>query len=238
MTDPQPQARGADAGSPDAEPITAVDVRVRPYEPRDRDAIRRLACDTADRGEPVERFFPDRELVAELLTRYYTDYEPGSTWVADVGDQVVGYVTGCLDTRRYQHTMYARIVPRAIYRAVLRGTLLAPETWRLVWASAFTLLRGGLQRRVPLDRYAAHLHINLRNEFRGRRLGARLVHCFLDQAKRAGATGIHVGVRGDNPRACRLFERLGFTVLQRCPVLAPRSGQYIQYHTVVYARAL
>src|SRR3989442_159990 len=48
-------------------------MQVRLYEPRDRAAVREICCDTADSGEPVETFFPDREGFADVLTRYYTD---------------------------------------------------------------------------------------------------------------------------------------------------------------------
>jgi hypothetical protein len=50
-------------------------VVIRPSEQRDREAVREICCDTADGGERVESFFPDREVFADLLTLYYTDYE-------------------------------------------------------------------------------------------------------------------------------------------------------------------
>ena len=81
---------------PDATPSLLI----RVYRPDDRDAVRTVACDTADRGEPVEGFFRDREVFADLLTRYYTDWEPQSLWVAEAEGRVIGYLTGCLDTRR------------------------------------------------------------------------------------------------------------------------------------------
>ena len=214
------------------------DVRIRPYELRDRQAIRQLACDTADRGEPVERFFPDRELAAELLTRYYTDDEPGSTWVAEADGRVVGYLTGCLDTRRYRRAMACRIVPGAVTRAIRRDTLCAPQTWRLLFAAICTAIRGGFRRCVPLDRFAAHLHVNLDGTFRGQQLGVQLVERFVHQARVAGARGIHISVRGDNLRACRLFERLGFLEWRRCPVIMPRLGRFVLHHTIVYAKPL
>ena len=67
-----------------------TDLRIRPYEPRDRAAVRQICCDTADAGQPVERFFPDREVIADLLTNYYTQFEPQSAFVADNGSGAVG----------------------------------------------------------------------------------------------------------------------------------------------------
>ena len=49
-------------------------IAVRPFEPRDRQAVRVICCDSADRGKPIEDLFPDRDLAADVLTAYYTDY--------------------------------------------------------------------------------------------------------------------------------------------------------------------
>ena len=68
-------------------------VNIRLYESRDRAAVRRICCETADNGGPVEGFFRDRELVADLVTRYYTDFEPESCWVAEVA----GAMSACSD---------------------------------------------------------------------------------------------------------------------------------------------
>ena len=96
---------------------------VRRYEPRDRAAVREICCDTADAGAPVERFFPDREVFADVLSRYYTDFAPATTWVAEQDGRVVGYLTGCLDTRRFLQTTAIRIVPAALLKALLHGSL-------------------------------------------------------------------------------------------------------------------
>lgn len=69
-------------------------INIRPYNLKDRAALRTLCCDVADRGGPIENFFPDRDFAADLLTGYYTDYEPnrllwlsvmGAWWVISTG---------------------------------------------------------------------------------------------------------------------------------------------------------
>lgn len=93
--------------------------------------IRQIACDTADMGEPVENFFGDREVVGDLLTRYYTDYESESLWVAEYEGKVIGYLTGCLDTHRYFRIMGFCLLPQIIIKSILRGVFLRQDTWRL-----------------------------------------------------------------------------------------------------------
>lgn len=184
---------------------------IRPYRGSDREAVRRICCETADKGEPVEQFFRDREVFADLVTRYYTDQEPGSAWVAESGGRVAGYLTGCLDTRRYWRAVRLRIVPAALARALARGTFLHRETGRLFVKGVRAFLRGDLRRPVDLARYPAHLHINILRELRGRHAGRLLMERFIGQCRAAGVRGVHLVTRADNADAHRFFERMGFT---------------------------
>jgi GNAT superfamily N-acetyltransferase len=191
------------------------DVVIRPYEPKDRAAVRQICCDTADGGEPVERFFPDREVFADLITRYYTDYEPQSTWVAERDGQAVGYLTGCLDTRRFLRLMAWRFGPLILLKAIARGTLWHPQVVKLLSANLGGWLRGGFRKGVSLREYPAHLHIDLQKDARGQRVGHRLIERFVQQVTDAGLHGIHAGVSADNKQGCRFFEAAGFIPLAR-----------------------
>ena len=66
------------------------DILIRSYEARDRETVREISCDTAERGNPVETYFKDREVTADFLTSYYTEYEPISAWVAEYQGRIVG----------------------------------------------------------------------------------------------------------------------------------------------------
>ena len=64
---------------------------IRQFLPKDREALRTICCDTADMGEPIEHFFPERESAADLLTAYYTDFEPESTFVAELDEKILQF---------------------------------------------------------------------------------------------------------------------------------------------------
>jgi ribosomal protein S18 acetylase RimI-like enzyme len=179
-------------------------MNIRRYEPRDRAAVREIACDTAD----VD--WPDREILADVLTRYYTDFAPQYSWVAEMDGEVVGYLTGCVDTRRYLRTMAARIVPAALLKALARGCLgrLGPLLRRP---------KGDFRRTQILAEYPAHLHINFRRPYRGRGGGGELMGQFLRQAAEAGVAGVHAGVSETNTAGRRFFEKSGFVALGREP---------------------
>lgn len=213
-------------------------IAIRPYQPRDRSAVRTLACDTADRGRPLERFFADRDLAADLLTRYYTDDEPQASWIAEDDGHVIGYLTGCLDSQRCRRAVAWRIAPAAVLRGLCHRALWSARTWRLLVAAVRTGLAGGFRRAIPLDRYPAHLHVNVQERFRAQQVGTRFIERFLAQASEAGARGIHVSVRADNVPACRVFQRLGFTELSRHPAVFPDGDVYRPHDTIIYGKRL
>ena len=211
-------------------------VAIRPYEPRDRPAVREICCDTADNGGPMESFFPDRELLADLVTRYYTDYEPQSAWVAERDSAVVGYLTGCLDTARFRRVMAWRIVPVLLGKALARGTPWHPQVRALLRANAGDWFRGGLRSGVSLAEYPAHLHVDLLAATRGLGVGRALMARWFDQVRAAGLRGIHAGVNADNTDGCRFFEAMGFTVLDRQSRMRLPDGRQVE--TLIYGRLL
>ena len=216
-------------------PDASTPVIVRRYEPADREAIRRICCETADRGEPVEHFFRDREIFADLLLRYYLEQEPQATWLAEFEGRVIGYLTGCLDSRRYQRVMTWRIVPSAVCKAIGRGVLRHPQTWALLQGGAAVWLQGGFAHHVPLQAYPAHLHVNVLEKFRGRTAGRQLIERFCEQVRAAGLGGVHAVARGDNPPACAFFERMGFSQVSRHPTTLFTGSLH---YTVIYGKRL
>jgi len=60
-----------------------TDAVIRSYRPSDRDAVRRLCCETGYLGEAIDDVFQDRQLFADYLTSFYTDWEPESAFVLE-----------------------------------------------------------------------------------------------------------------------------------------------------------
>jgi len=216
----------------------ASNIIVRSYQSQDREAVRQMACDTADMGEPVENFFGDRGVVADLLTRYYTDYEPGSLWVAEYERKVIGYLTGCLNTRRYFRVMVWSLLPRVVIKSILRGVFLRQDTWRLFRASIRTGWIGGFRWHIPLDKYPGHLHVNVEKGFRSQNVGKRLVRRFIEQVKEVGLPGIYLAVREDNVGGRKFFEHLGFIELSRYTTVYAQKGPHKVIYAIVYGKEM
>jgi ribosomal protein S18 acetylase RimI-like enzyme len=214
--------------------MTSASHRVRLYQAADRPMIRKIACDTADRGEPVENFYSDREIIADLITRNYTDYEPESLWVAEGEGRVGGYLPASLAPRRYWKVTARRLLPALLTKALIRGAFFRRETWDLLHAMLKTAWAGGFKRDIPFDDYPAHLHINLDRNVRGVGIGRRLVEQFVEQARAQGARGVHLATRLDNVAGCGFFERVGFSELGRYPFVYRDAAGFQDGYIVVY----
>jgi len=165
---------------------------IRPYTPADREAVRRICCDTAYRNEGAELYFEDREIHADYWSSYYTDVTPEEVRVIEQGGEVVGYFFGCPDSRAHRRAMARRIVPRAIARALWRlatGRYKDPKSRRYL---RFMLTKApGEEPRIDIDRFPAHYHFNVTDAGRGHRLYSTLVLAFLDRLEARGITRLH-----------------------------------------------
>ena len=180
---------------------------IRAYQPRDREAIRRIAFETGYMGESIAWLWRDRESFADLITRYYTDREPGSIWVTEREGVVLGYLTGCIESAQARGSSL-----REIGRLLARGGLFAPGFGAFLGRAVVDSLRDRSSREEVLSdsRWPAHLHIDLLPEARGRGLGRRLMGQWLAQLRSLGSPGLHLGTFAENHAAIRFFEGCGF----------------------------
>lgn len=180
----------------------------RPYQPSDRSAVRELAYNTAELGE--RSTFPDFHLQTDLLTRYYTDHEPGSIWILEQNGKAVGYLTGCLNTKKFVNWLRGRGNALTVFHVLFRN-FYRPAIWQWARARVRALKEGGAHRAEWVGPYPAHLHMNLAREARGAGAGRQLLEKFIDQCAAAKVPGIHLSTRGDNTAAQRFFEKNGFS---------------------------
>ena len=59
-----------------------MSLKIRPYSPSDRQAVRDICCDTGFMGKPIDPIYIDRDAFADFFTGYYTDLEPENALVA------------------------------------------------------------------------------------------------------------------------------------------------------------
>ncbi|MDD5198679.1 MAG: hypothetical protein PHC88_02665 [Terrimicrobiaceae bacterium] len=184
---------------------------IRNYEPRDREAVRRLCCETGYLGRAIDPVFEDRELFADYLTSYYTDWEPESSFVVMHDGVVKGYLLGSRRPLRQQfHDFFLN------FSLLARG---ARRYWTYSRASRDFIgwvLRNSWREVPAAPRRTAHFHMNLLPEAQGLAGVRELVNRYLAYLRAAGEKAVYGQmVTFDSRRGSRLFERYGFEVLER-----------------------
>ncbi len=190
-----------------------MSLTVRPYEPTDRDAVRRICCDTGFSGQPVDPLFCDREVFADYLTRYYTDWEPESAFIAEDGGKVVGYLIGSIRPQRYKWAqafiMAVQVAPKVIWRLASGQYNQASRNF-LWWC-----MTQGPKQTPNAPKNCGHLHFNLLTDYRAQGaaggVGARLLVPFVKWAQYNGLKKVYGQIQTtDDRRTERVFNKFGF----------------------------
>ena len=194
-----------------------ADLIVRPYHATDREALFRIGADTAFFGEPIEAYMEDRNVFLEAFYAYYTDVEPEYAWVACADGQIVGFITGCVDSKA-RNAKYARfILPRLLGKVFTGKYRFGRRSFGYFGGLIGGVLRGEFTR-VDWNTYPAHLHINVDSAWRGYKLGQRLMQAYLDQLRSLGVKGVYLDTTTLNEAACRMYEKFGFQIVDARPV--------------------
>ncbi|MFZ5808732.1 MAG: GNAT family N-acetyltransferase [Chloroflexota bacterium] len=202
---------------------------IRPYESFDREAVFKVAADTAFFGEAVEEFIEDRALFCDSFCAYYTDLAYDMCWVAEADQMVVGYLLGCTQTRLMWAGFREKILPRLIRNFVMKKYHLGHLTWTYLKSIARANF---FHETTAVDDklYPAHLHVNLDRAYRGMGIGRELIEAFLSQLRERGVAGVHLKTTSENVAACALYEKMGFQLLdsRRTKMWRPWLGRDIE----------
>jgi GNAT superfamily N-acetyltransferase len=187
---------------------------VRPYTPADRDDIRQLCYETGYLGKPVDVFFKDRDLFADLFTKPYLDHESEWGLVAESEGRVVGYLLG--STRSYfdllQMSSGFQTTVKMLLRLVLGRYNSHPRSRRFIrW-----LLMSGFWEQPKHPRNSAHLHFDLHEGYRGRGIARKLWTDYEGRLKQAGIKRCYGAFFSHPKRRPELaYARYGFSVFDR-----------------------
>lgn len=170
----------------------------------DRASLGRIAYDTGYFGASAERYFPDRELFADLWVGPSLGGAGRCNLVAESAGEVVGYILGIRDPRAYRRH-FVRVAPALLGR-LLRGDY--PQ-WRGCLPYLLRLARYPA-KSAPAREFPAQLHINVLAAARGRGLGRELLAAHLDCLGHEGVGGVQLSTTRENEAALRLYEAFGF----------------------------
>lgn len=182
-------------------------VELRPYRPDDLEALYDICLVTGDSGRDASPLHKDRKVIGHLYSAPYGVLEPEQVFVAEDEQGVAGYVVGTHDTDAFAAKLERDWWPalREYYAAIPATALTAADKMRI---AAITT-----PDTNPADivaAYPAHIHMNLLPRLRGQRVGTRLLQLWIDQAKAAGVSGIHLGANAGNAGGIAFWQAGGF----------------------------
>ncbi len=187
------------------------DIKIRKYLKSDRQAVRKIACDTAFLGKPVENFFEGRDFIADFLTAYYTDYEPLSCFIAEVDSNITGYLIGTIDESMMIKTLIFKILPKSFFKSFFRGIFFKKKNIIFFCWNIYSFFKGQFFPAVDLKNYPALLHINFSADHRGKGFGAKLLKAYLDYLNSKNIPGVHLTTHSE--KAGGFFEKNSFKLL-------------------------
>jgi len=188
------------------------EIVIRKYKKNDKASVREIACDTAFMGEPAEKFFIGREFLADFLTLYHTDYEPQSTFIAEKGGKVIGYLSGAKNEKRMDLIFIFKVFPKAALKLIFKGYIFNKNNFLFILFSIYSFLRGEFYNPAFIQKdYPAVLHINVDKNFRSLGIGEKLIEAYLNYLKKEKIKGVHLTTQSE--KSFKFFEKAGFKIL-------------------------
>jgi ribosomal protein S18 acetylase RimI-like enzyme len=142
---------------------------------------------------------------------------PNTCFVLDDGNgRAVGYIIGTPSTtelvKKWEDVLIPVVDPKLVPRPVPgQEDPNEPEIVRGMKKAIYEAECSMLQSKPHLlERYPAHLHIDILPEYQRKGWGSQLMKVFLAEVKNFGASGVHLGMVRTNDGAKRFYEKQGF----------------------------
>ncbi|KRA53013.1 GNAT family N-acetyltransferase [Devosia sp. Root635] len=184
-------------------------VALRAYRADDLDALYEICLATGDAGADASPLHNDRKAVGHIYAAPYGVLEPANVFVAEDAEGVAGYVVGTYDTAAFGARLEREWWP-ALRQYYAQATGLTPADRERV----ASMNRPGDNPADIVAQYPAHIHMNLLPRLRGQRVGTGLLQLWVEQARAAGVSGIHLGASPSNAGGIAFWTRSGFTPLR------------------------
>jgi ribosomal protein S18 acetylase RimI-like enzyme len=176
---------------------------IRPFEPADEADLVDVCLRTGASGEDASHLYASPTLLADVYATPYARHDPSLALVVENGSRVVGYVLATADTRAFAEwfsgVWWPSVRPDPVAQPDAELVTSVDDPQRMLLAD--------------VDRYPAHLHIDLLPEAQGRGLGRRLMNEMFDRLRERGVPAVHLALDPANAGAGVFYERLGFVSL-------------------------
>ncbi len=184
--------------------------QIRGFCTDDLDALYGICLATGDAGADAAHLYRDPKLIGHVYAGGYAAICPETMFVAEDREGVAGYILGPADTHAFEVQMETRW-----WQALRTRYPDSDGTSSLDRRMQYLIHHPSRTSEWIVDRYPAHLHINLLPRLRGQGIGQALVDRWRTAVAALGATGAHLTVGERNTRAVRFYRAYGFRELER-----------------------
>jgi ribosomal protein S18 acetylase RimI-like enzyme len=173
----------------------------------------RICLATGESGQDAKDLYADPEIIGHVYAGPYPRFSPEACFVAEDAEGVAGYILGALDTRQFEVELERKWWPplRERYPDPPRETR---SSWTLDDWRAWQIHHPFKTPDWLVDPYPSHLHIDLLPRLQGRGVGQKMIGHWLEEIRRLGSKGAHLGVGPANVRAIRFYQAYGWKALE------------------------
>ena len=175
-------------------------MKIRKFEERDREYIRKICADTAKGNFAVD---PDkREAISIAYVDYYMDCEPEHVIVAEEDNKAVGYIVCSLDAEKFQSEF-----PKYIKKMKQYSPLLA----------FFQKICLRVNKNMD-KKYGGGFHINLDKDYQGGGLGTILMTAMGEHLIKNGVKNMYLVTQNRKTRGYGFYSHYGFHEIKSYPL--------------------
>ncbi len=185
---------------------------IRPYEPKDFDAVYEVCLKTGDAGQDATHLYQDPKALGHLYVGPYVTLELSLAFVLEDDLGVGGYVLGALDTKKFQERFVTEWLPP------LQKLYPDPQGDKTTWTPDEQIYHQlyhpwrGIYK--ALEPYPSHLHIDLLPRAHGQGNGTRMMQTLLETLVKKGSPAVYLGMRPENQRAFVFYKKMGFHIIE------------------------
>jgi len=184
-------------------------MEIRPATIADLPALYEVCLRTGDAGGDASEQFDDPDLLGSVYAGPYVALDGTIALVGVDAEGIGAYVLAALDTADFAAACEREWWPALRQRHPLDGSPTAGRDRDVI----AHIHRPPVMPASVVERYPAHLHIDLLPRMQGGGNGRRMIEALVVELQRSGVSGVHLGVATENARAIGFYEHLGFTTL-------------------------
>ncbi len=180
-------------------------IEIRTYQESDLELLYKICLLTGDSGKDATEIYSDPKLLGHFYAAPYAIFENELCFIATINNKPAGYILGTKDSKKFREITEKKWFPN------LRKQYIMPlESDNSPDAKIIRLIHQGYVLKKELEKYPAHLHIDLLHSIQGKGIGKKIMFSFIDKLKELNVPALHLEVGKSNESAIKFYEKLGF----------------------------